>query len=117
MQGNFSSGSGHNTSQSFGADRYSPSIDTYKPAQSYDRPSSYSRSSTPPVSQAKGMKLGRKAKAADLFEALKTDVVDEAQLPARSSSAPAAAAAHNTDQKPWVMQWLSAAYNSCFTLS
>lgn len=100
MQGNFSSGSGHNTSQSFGADRYSPSIDTYKPAQSYDRPSSYSRSSTPPVSQAKGMKLGRKAKAADLFEALKTDVVDEAQLPARSSSAPAAAAAHNTDQKP-----------------
>lgn len=32
------------------------------------------RSSTPPVSQAKGMKLGRKAKASDLFEAIRPDV-------------------------------------------
>ncbi|CAO0796402.1 unnamed protein product [Mucor circinelloides] len=97
MQGNFSNGSGQNTSQNFGVDRYSPSIDTYKPAQSYDRPSSYSRSSTPPASQAKGMKLGRKAKASDLFEALKTDVVDEPQSLSRSHSAPAS---HNAEQKP-----------------
>ncbi|KAL9537065.1 hypothetical protein MBANPS3_012119 [Mucor bainieri] len=98
MQGNFSGASGqNNTSQSFGADRYSPSIDTYKPAQSFDRPSSYSHSSTPPVSQTKGMKLGRKAKASDLFEALKTDVVDESQFPTRSNSAPPA---HNADQNP-----------------
>lgn len=99
MQGNFSNGSGQNSSQSFGVGRHSPSIDTYNSnnnrAQSYERPSPYSRSSTPPVSQAKGMKLGRKAKASDLFEALKTDVVEEPQAILRSNSAPA----HNVNQK------------------
>lgn len=99
MQGNFSNGSGQNSSQSFGVGRHSPSIDTYNSnnnrAQSYERPSSYSRSSTPPVSQAKGMKLGRKAKASDLFEALKTDVVEEPQAILRSNSAPA----HNVNQE------------------
>jgi hypothetical protein len=78
MQGNFS-----NSNQMGG--RYSPSIEPTARTQQVDKPSYSSRSSTP-VSQAKGMKLGRKAKAADLFDAIKPDV--EEPLLRSVSSAP-----------------------------
>ncbi|CEP09603.1 hypothetical protein [Parasitella parasitica] len=70
MQGNFSSNNGMG---SYGG--YSASSDSLPSMR--ESPSSYSRpsSSTPSAaSKAKGMQLGRKPKAANLFEAIKPDV-------------------------------------------
>ncbi|KAI9481598.1 MAG: hypothetical protein EXX96DRAFT_567347 [Benjaminiella poitrasii] len=71
MQGNF------NSSSSMGSymGGYSPSSESTpsmrESPSSYSRPSSNAPSST---SKARGMQLGRKPKAADLFEAIKPDV-------------------------------------------
>ncbi|RCH83443.1 Coatomer subunit delta, partial [Rhizopus stolonifer] len=76
MQGNFSSSS--MTMGGYGGGSgYSPSSESLPSMR--DSPSSYSRSSTTAsaptsTSKAKGMQLGRKPKAADLFEAIKPDV-------------------------------------------
>ncbi|KAI7898749.1 uncharacterized protein BX663DRAFT_523977 [Cokeromyces recurvatus] len=72
MQGNFNSSS--NMSGYMGGG-YSPSTESVPSMR--ESPSSYSRSSSnvpSSASKAKGMQLGRKPKAADLFEAIKPDV-------------------------------------------
>ncbi|GAN02742.1 coatomer subunit delta [Mucor ambiguus] len=76
MQGNFnSSNSSMMGGYGGGGSGYSPSSESLPSMR--ESPSSYSRpSSNAPsaASKAKGMQLGRKPKAADLFEAIKPDV-------------------------------------------
>lgn len=77
MQGNFSGGSGSGMGGGYGGGgSYSPSSESMPSMR--ESPSSYSRASaatpTSTASKAKGMQLGRKPKAADLFEAIKPDV-------------------------------------------
>lgn len=76
MQGNFnSSNSSMMGGYGGGGSGYSPSSESLPSMR--ESPSSYSRPSsnaTPATSKAKGMQLGRKPKAADLFEAIKPDV-------------------------------------------
>ncbi|KAI8967456.1 hypothetical protein BDF20DRAFT_901180 [Mycotypha africana] len=76
MQGNFNSSSSYSMGGGYGGGgAYSPALDNMPSMR--ESPSSYSRSAsaTPSAtSKARGMKLGRKAKAADLFEAIKPDV-------------------------------------------
>lgn len=76
MQGNFnSSNSSMMGGYGGGGSGYSPSSESLpsmrESPSSYSRPSSNAPSAT---SKAKGMQLGRKPKAADLFEAIKPDV-------------------------------------------
>lgn len=76
MQGNFnSSNSSMMGGYGGGGSGYSPSSESLpsmrESPSSYSRPSSNAPSAT---SRAKGMQLGRKPKAADLFEAIKPDV-------------------------------------------
>ncbi|KAI8065943.1 coatomer subunit delta [Gongronella butleri] len=87
MQGNFSS-------NSMGG-RFSPSLEpaasTIVNAGSYN--SNAGRASTPPAggaSKARGMKLGRKPKTADLFEAIKTEVEEPIPRPIAGTRQPAA---------------------------
>ncbi|KAI9365298.1 hypothetical protein BD770DRAFT_357338 [Pilaira anomala] len=79
MQGNFNTNGA--SSGSYGnSGTYSPSSESLpsmrETASSYSRPSSHTVTSTP-TSKAKGMQLGRKPKAADLFEAIKPDVEEQ----------------------------------------
>ncbi|KAI8644358.1 hypothetical protein BD408DRAFT_413304 [Parasitella parasitica] len=70
MQGNFSSGNSTGAYGGFSAS--SDSLPSMRESpSSYNRPSSNAPSAT---SSAKGMQLGRKPKAADLFNAIKPDV-------------------------------------------
>lgn len=74
MQGNFNSNGSGMGSYGGGSGSYSPSESLPSMRES---PSSYSRSpnaASTTTSKAKGMQLGRKPKAADLFEAIKPDV-------------------------------------------
>ena len=76
MQGNFnSSNSSMMGGYGGGGSGYSPSSESLPSMR--ESPSSYSRPSTntpSATSKAKGMQLGRKPKAADLFDAIKPDV-------------------------------------------
>lgn len=102
MQGNFNSSS--NSMGSYGGgggSGYSPSSESLPSMResplSYSRPSS---SNTPSAtSKAKGMQLGRKPKAADLFEAIKPDV-EEPLLSTTSSYNQKAA---NSNQERFVI--------------
>ncbi|KAI8332576.1 coatomer subunit delta [Chlamydoabsidia padenii] len=92
MQGNFST----NTM----GGRYSPSLEPS--SQSMIQTPSYSgRSSTPPASssKAKGMQLGRKAKTADLFEAIKTEVEEPLLRPGVAMSRPGSQQKSNPNQE------------------
>lgn len=87
MQGNFNSS--NNSMGSYGGggggSGYSPSSESLPSMR--ESPSSYSKSSTnasSATSKAKGMQLGRKPKAADLFDAIKPDV-EESLLNTTSS--------------------------------
>ncbi|KAI8382969.1 hypothetical protein BD560DRAFT_385665 [Blakeslea trispora] len=76
MQGNFSTGN-VNMGGYGGGSGYSPSSESLPSMR--DSSPSYNRSSSTPsaptsTSKARGMQLGRKPKAADLFEAIKPDV-------------------------------------------
>ncbi|KAG2201423.1 hypothetical protein INT47_001472, partial [Mucor saturninus] len=79
MQGNFNTnGSSGGGSGSYGnGGTYSPSSESLPSMR--ESPSSYARPSAAPTptSKAKGMQLGRKPKAADLFEAIKPDVEEQ----------------------------------------
>lgn len=75
MQGNFNSSNNSMGSYGGGGSGYSPSSESLPSMR--ESPSSYSRPSTntpSATSKAKGMQLGRKPKAADLFDAIKPDV-------------------------------------------
>ncbi|KAI9246502.1 hypothetical protein BDA99DRAFT_527051 [Phascolomyces articulosus] len=80
MQGNFSSQS------NYMGGRFSPALEPTVQS-SVDSPY-VSRSSTPPApsSKARGMQLGRKPKATDLFEAIKTEVEEPLLKSSRSSA-------------------------------
>lgn len=81
MQGNFNTNGGNGSgggSGSYGnSGTYSPSSESLPSMR--ESPSSYTRPSATPTttSKAKGMQLGRKPKAADLFEAIKPDVEEQ----------------------------------------
>lgn len=76
MQGNFNTNGGGGSSYGNGGS-YSPSSEALPTMR--ESPSSYTRPSTAPTptSKAKGMQLGRKPKAVDLFEAIKPDVEEQ----------------------------------------
>ncbi|KAG2174386.1 hypothetical protein INT43_004409 [Umbelopsis isabellina] len=83
MQGNYSGG--------FAGNRSQPSLEPSVQSVTEQRPS-FNSSPAQPTSRAKGMKLGRKGKSADLFEAIKTEVEE----PLLRSPAPSAAAPVST---------------------
>lgn len=91
MQGNFNSngggGSGNGGGNYGNNGAYSPSEtlpSMRESAPSYSRPASNSATTT--TSKAKGMQLGRKPKAADLFEAIKPDVEEPLIAPTKHTN-------------------------------
>ncbi|KAI8990353.1 hypothetical protein BDB01DRAFT_507273 [Pilobolus umbonatus] len=82
MQGNFNSSVSNNMGNMGGMGSYGGN---YSPSEAIKEASSFSRPSSAPTSsgsKAKGMKLGKKAKAGDLFESIKPDVEEPLLAPA-----------------------------------
>ncbi|KAG2237189.1 hypothetical protein BDF21DRAFT_356700 [Thamnidium elegans] len=88
MQGNFNTNGGGGGGGNYGnSGAYSPSEtlpSMRESAPSYSRPASHSATTT--TSKAKGMQLGRKPKAADLFEAIKPDVEEPLITPTKHTN-------------------------------